>query len=94
MDKLVEIATGEHLLGHVVDGLGHIIDDGAVQNLTRLNIWTLNVKLRCYYQVKCNWTFINGYKIVDSMLPIGRGQRELIIGDRRLVNPLLQLILF
>ena len=30
---------------------------------------------------------LTGYKIVDSMLPIGRGQRELIVGDRKLVKP-------
>lgn len=37
----------------------------------------MNEKLRCYYPFKRNWTFINGYKVIDSMLPIGRGNVNL-----------------
>ena len=39
--------------------------------------------IRCYFQKICRYSVTDGIKAIDSMVPIGRGQRELIIGDRQ-----------
>jgi len=80
--RLLEVPVGEELLGRVVDPLGRPLDGGAPirTNQTRkLDIVAPGIAER--QPVKEPMQF--GIKAVDSMIPVGRGQRELIIGDRK-----------
>jgi proton translocating ATP synthase F1 alpha subunit len=82
LERLVDVAVGEELLGRVVDALGTLIDGGEDLALTeRLNIERKAPGVITRESV--TEPLLTGYKIVDSMLPIGRGQRELIVGDRQ-----------
>ena len=81
--SIVDVPVGKELLGRVVDGLGNPIDGKG----------TLSEKiLRKRVEVKApgiiprqsvNEPMQTGLKAIDSLIPIGRGQRELIIGDRQ-----------
>jgi proton translocating ATP synthase F1 alpha subunit len=82
LERLVDVAVGEELLGRVVDALGTLIDGGADLSLTQ----RLNIERKApgvITRESVTEPLLTGYKIVDSMLPIGRGQRELIVGDRQ-----------
>ena len=81
-DSIVDVPVGNELLGRVVDGLGNPIDGKG----------PINAKARGVADVKApgiiprksvHEPMATGLKAVDSMIPIGRGQRELIIGDRQ-----------
>ncbi len=81
-DKIVSVPVGKELLGRVVDALGQPIDGGPA----------LKAKASSFSEVKApgiiprrsvHEPVQTGLKIVDSLIPIGRGQRELIIGDRQ-----------
>jgi F-type H+/Na+-transporting ATPase subunit alpha len=79
--RVAEVPVGEGLIGRVVDPLGRPLDGkGPVKsNRTRpLERVAPNVVMRS----SVNTPVQTGIKAVDSMIPIGRGQRELIIGDR------------
>ncbi len=80
--RVLEVGVGESLIGRVVDALGNPID-----NLGE-------IKVNDYYpvekiaplvmeRVSVNTPLETGIKAIDSLTPIGRGQRELIIGDRQ-----------
>ncbi|KLJ11083.1 ATP synthase subunit alpha, mitochondrial [Blastomyces silverae] len=80
--QIVDVPVGNELLGRVIDALGNPIDGKG----------PINTKERRRAQVKApgilprrsvNQPVQTGLKCVDSMVPIGRGQRELIIGDRQ-----------
>ena len=80
--RLLEVPVGDALLGRVVDPLGRPLDGGPEINtgITRkLDIVAPGISAR--QPVKEPLQF--GVKAVDSMIPVGRGQRELIIGDRK-----------
>ncbi len=80
--RVAEIPVGEELLGRVVDPLGIPIDGGPeikAKNFKRVEIKAPGIVLR----QNVNEPLQTGIKAIDSMTPIGRGQRELIIGDRR-----------
>jgi F-type H+/Na+-transporting ATPase subunit alpha len=80
--RLLEVPVGEALLGRVVNPLGQPIDGGPAisTNLTRkLDIVAPGIAAR--QPVKEPLQF--GIKAVDAMIPVGRGQRELVIGDRK-----------
>jgi len=81
-DFIVDVPVGEGLLGRVVDGLGNPIDGkGALENVTRRRV---EVKAPGIIPRKSvHEPMQTGLKVVDSLVPIGRGQRELIIGDRQ-----------
>jgi F-type H+-transporting ATPase subunit alpha len=84
LGSLVRTSVGEHLLGRVVNGLGKFIDshpDTIIENPTTLPIERKAPGVITRESV--TEPMLTGYKIIDSMLPIGRGQRELIIGDRQ-----------
>lgn len=83
LNRLVDVAVGEQLLGRVVDGLGLFIDgkDEITETLERKNAERKAPGVITRKSVA--EPLLTGYKIVDSMLPIGRGQRELIVGDRQ-----------
>jgi F-type H+-transporting ATPase subunit alpha len=83
LNRLVDIQVGEELLGRVVDGLGLAID-GKIDFPATLERKNAERKAPGVITRKSvSEPLLTGYKIVDSMLPIGRGQRELIVGDRQ-----------
>jgi len=79
--KIIEVAVGEKLIGRVVDSLGEPIDGKGptgVSETMPAEIVAPDVASRS----PVNTPAATGIKAVDGMIPIGRGQRELIIGDR------------
>jgi proton translocating ATP synthase F1 alpha subunit len=81
-NRLVTVPVGEHLLGRVVNGLGQFIDGkDEVEDTLRSNVERKAPGV--ITRLSVSEPLLTGYKIVDSLLPIGRGQRELIIGDRQ-----------
>ncbi len=80
--RILEVPVGEGLLGRVVDTLGNPIDGKGPINATR-QAPIERVAPGVIYRKSVNQPVQTGYKAVDSMVPIGRGQRELIIGDRQ-----------
>ncbi|NKB28541.1 MAG: F0F1 ATP synthase subunit alpha [Rhodobacteraceae bacterium] len=81
-NSIVDVPAGDELLGRVVDGLGNPIDGKG----------PINTKERRLAEQKApgiiprksvHEPMATGLKAIDAMIPIGRGQRELIIGDRQ-----------
>ncbi len=80
--RILEVPTGESLLGRVVDSLGHPIDGkGPIENTVSSPIEKIAPGVIARQSV--DQPVQIGLKSIDSMVPIGRGQRELIIGDRQ-----------
>ena len=80
--RILEVPVGEGLLGRVVDSLGSPIDGkGPISAVRKSPIE--RVAPGVIYRKSVSQPVQTGYKAVDSMVPIGRGQRELIIGDRQ-----------
>ncbi|KAF0990069.1 hypothetical protein HZS_3341 [Henneguya salminicola] len=79
---IVDVPIGEELLGRVVDALGNPIDGkGPIQSQKRARV---HIKAPGIIpRSSVNEPMFTGIKAVDSLVPIGRGQRELIIGDRQ-----------
>src|SRR5689334_10067532 len=79
---IVDVPVGRGLLGRVVDGLGNPIDGkGPIQSTERKRV---EVKAPGIIPRKSvHEPMQTGLKAIDSLVPIGRGQRELIIGDRQ-----------
>jgi len=80
--RILEVPVGPELLGRVVDALGNPIDGkgpidakltDAIEKVAPGVIWRKSV----------DQPVQTGYKAIDAMVPVGRGQRELIIGDRQ-----------
>ena len=79
--RIAQVPVGEGLLGRVVDPLGHILDGkGPIKSSKTRPIEQVapNVVTRQSVDTPVQ----TGINAIDSMIPIGRGQRELIIGDR------------
>lgn len=79
---IVEVPVGEGLLGRVVDGLGNPIDGkGPLKNvkMSRVEVKAPGI----VYRKSVHEPMQTGLKAIDSLIPVGRGQRELIIGDRQ-----------
>ncbi len=81
-NSIVDVPVGDGLLGRVVDGLGNPIDGkGPIKTSDRA---VADVKAPGIIPRKSvHEPMATGLKSVDSLIPIGRGQRELIIGDRQ-----------
>ena len=81
-DKIVSVPVGKELLGRVVDALGEPIDGkGAIKSKQFSNS---EIKAPGIIARKSVHEPVQtGLKMIDSLIPIGRGQRELIIGDRQ-----------
>ncbi len=80
--KVVEVPVGDGLLGRVVDALGRPIDDkGEIVAEDYMPIEKEAPGVIDRQSV--NEPLETGLKVIDSMIPIGKGQRELIIGDRQ-----------
>ena len=80
--KVVEVPVGDELLGRVVNALGQPIDGGRpimARKYSPIEKIAPGVMTRKSVSVPLQ----TGIKAIDSMIPIGRGQRELIIGDRQ-----------
>ena len=81
-ERIAEIPVGEGLLGRVVDPLGNPIDGkGPIESSDTRLIETIAPGIVARKSV--HQPMQTGLKAIDSMVPIGRGQRELIIGDRQ-----------
>jgi F-type H+-transporting ATPase subunit alpha len=79
--RIAQVPVGEALVGRVVDGLGAPIDGkGSIDTKEFRNIEHMAPGVVVRQPVK--EPLQTGIKAIDSMIPIGRGQRELIIGDR------------
>jgi len=81
-NSLIQIGVGTELLGRVIDGLGNTIDGNKTLNFKEFR--TIDIKAPGIISRKSvHESMPTGIKTIDSMLPIGNGQRELIIGDRQ-----------
>jgi F-type H+-transporting ATPase subunit alpha len=80
--KIVQVPVGEALLGRVVDALGNPIDGKGAIKTPHTRVVELKAPGIVYRQ-SVHEPLQTGIKAIDSMIPIGRGQRELIIGDRQ-----------
>jgi len=79
--RVVEVPVGDALIGRVVDSLGRPRDGrGPIKTETRRPVERVAPGVTIREPVKT--PLMTGIKAIDSMIPIGRGQRELIIGDR------------
>jgi proton translocating ATP synthase F1 alpha subunit len=86
--QLLHIPVGSGVLGKVVNPLGHEVPVGLMtktrslleeQQMGRVDAGAPNIVSRS----PVNYNLLTGFKAVDTMIPIGRGQRELIVGDRQ-----------
>jgi F-type H+-transporting ATPase subunit alpha len=81
--KIASLRVGEGMLGRVVDALGNPIDGkGPIQGTT----YEMPIERKApgvIYRQPVNEPLQTGIKAIDAMIPIGRGQRELVIGDRQ-----------
>ena len=80
--RILEVPVGPELLGRVVDALGNPIDGKGPLNASR-TAPIERVAPGVIYRKSVSQPVQTGYKAIDSMVPVGRGQRELIIGDRQ-----------
>ncbi|MDY3971910.1 MAG: F0F1 ATP synthase subunit alpha [Clostridia bacterium] len=80
--KVVSVPVGDELIGRVVDALGNPIDGkGAINTKEQRNVEAAAAGI--IERKSVSVPLQTGIKAIDSMIPIGRGQRELIIGDRQ-----------
>ena len=80
--RVMDVAVGDGLLGRVIDPLGRPLDVlGAIASTARLPIERPAAPIMDRAPVTV--PLQTGLKVVDAMIPIGRGQRELILGDRQ-----------
>ena len=83
LKKIASIKVGEPLLGRVINTIGEAIDGkGALQG----ELYEMPLERKApgvIYRQPVNQPLQTGLKAIDAMIPIGRGQRELIIGDRQ-----------
>jgi F-type H+-transporting ATPase subunit alpha len=80
-NRITQVPVGEALVGRVVDGIGQPIDGKGELETNDFR----NVEVRApgvVYRMPVKEPLQTGIKAIDGMIPIGRGQRELIIGDR------------
>jgi len=81
--RIASVNVGEGMLGRVVNTLGEPIDGkGAIEGET-FEMPIERKAPRVIYRQPVNEPLQTGIKAIDSMIPVGRGQRELIIGDRQ-----------
>lgn len=80
--RVVDVPVGDELLGRIIDPLGRPLDDKAKIKTNKrdaIEKQAPNVMDRAPVKVPLQ----TGLKVIDSLIPIGRGQRELILGDRQ-----------
>ena len=79
--RIVEVPVGEELIGRVVNSLGQPIDGKGPINYSK-TLPVERIAPNVVTRTSVNTPVQTGIKAIDSIIPIGRGQRELIIGDR------------
>ena len=80
--RILEVPTGPELCGRVVNALGEPIDGkGSISTAQTAPVETIAPGV--IWRKSVSQPVQTGYKTIDAMIPIGRGQRELIIGDRQ-----------
>ncbi len=80
--RVMDVPVGDGLLGRVIDPLGRTLDDkGALASSARLPIERPAAAIMDRAPVSV--PLQTGLKVIDALIPVGRGQRELILGDRR-----------
>ena len=80
--RVMDVAVGDELLGRVIDPLGRPLDgNGAVTSHKRLP--TERPATAIMDRAPVTVPLQTGVKVIDALIPIGRGQRELILGDRQ-----------
>jgi len=80
--RVMDVAVGDGLLGRVIDPLGRPLDgDGPVASSKRLPIERSAAPIMDRAPVTV--PLQTGIKVIDALIPVGRGQRELILGDRQ-----------
>ncbi|MEI6157585.1 MAG: F0F1 ATP synthase subunit alpha, partial [Atribacterota bacterium] len=80
--RVMEIPVGEELLGRIIDPLGNPLD-GQSSPQCRSKRPVINRAPAVIERRPVQRPLLTGIKAIDSMIPLGKGQRELIIGDRR-----------
>ena len=81
--RVASIEVSESMLGHVINPLGQPLDGGGAIDGEKFLMPLDRKAPGVIYRQPVNQALQTGLKAVDSMIPIGRGQRELIIGDRQ-----------
>ena len=80
--RIMDVPVGAELLGRVVDALGQPLDErGALRLAERLPVERPAPPIM--HRAPVNRPLQTGIKVIEALLPIGRGQRELILGDRQ-----------
>jgi F-type H+-transporting ATPase subunit alpha len=80
--RVMDVAVGDGLMGRVIDPLGRPLDgNGPVASSKRLPVERTAVPIMDRAPVKV--PLQTGIKVIDALIPVGRGQRELILGDRQ-----------
>src|SRR5512138_78493 len=80
--RILDVPVGESLIGRVVDALGRPLDErGSIQLTERRPVERPAPPIM--HRAPVTKPLQTGLKVIDSLLPIGRGQRELILGDRQ-----------
>jgi len=80
--RVLDVPVGENLLGRVVDSLGRPMDDkGPIRAASRMPVEREASGI--LDRAPVNVPLQTGIKVIDALIPIGRGQRELILGDRQ-----------
>jgi F-type H+-transporting ATPase subunit alpha len=80
--RILDVPVGEALIGRVVDALGRPIDGKGAINTNERDVIE-KVAPGVIWRKSVSQPVQTGVKAIDSMVPVGRGQRELIIGDRQ-----------
>lgn len=80
--RVMDVAVGDYLLGRVIDPLGRALDDKEIEHTSeRMPIERPAAAIMDRSPVTV--PLQTGLKVIDALIPIGRGQRELILGDRQ-----------
>ena len=81
--RIASVAVNENVLGRVIDPLGRPLDGGGPIEGDRIDMPLERKAPGVIYREPVSEPLQTGLKAIDSMVPIGRGQRELVIGDRQ-----------
>lgn len=80
--RILQIAVNEKILGRVIDPLGKVLDGKGEINGEKELLFLEKIAPGVIERKSVDTSLATGIKAIDAMIPIGRGQRELIIGDR------------
>lgn len=84
--SILTIGVGPHMFGRVINSLGDLIDHNEIGSIPEEEVFYQSVEIKApgiVSRKSVNEPMLTGIKAIDSLIPIGRGQRELVIGDRQ-----------